>query len=141
MKENAMKASGKHRAGTKDIIAELHAHRQTPAYAKYLEQCSLIQKKFALEGQDLAGGHGGIFGRDTEDRYGHDEVHRNAHGQFVLVSRRGAQGVPFYDHASARTVTQPELVRWLFENVISDVLPEALAEMFQPTVEAAYQEA
>ena len=59
---------------------------------------------------------------------------RNAHGQYVLVSRRGSQGAPFYDQASARTLTQPELVRWLFENVISDVLPEALAEMFHPAV-------
>jgi len=137
MEETAMKAPGNHRAGTKDIIAELHAHRQTPAYATYLEQCSMIEKEFALEDQDLAAGKGGIFGRDTEAGYSYDEVHRNAHGQFVLVSRRGSQGVPFYDQASARTVTQPELIRWLFENVISDALPEALAEMFRPMVKTA----
>lgn len=136
MDKHGKSATGNHRPGTRDLISELHAHRHTPAYARYLEQCALIQKEFDLNGQDLAGGHCGIFRWKAEDGSGFDEVHRNVGGQFVLVSRRASQGAPFYDQASARTITQPELIGWLYQNVISDVLPETLAALFSPAVKA-----
>jgi hypothetical protein len=137
MDKNGTSGTGDPRAGTRDLISELHAYRQTPAYAKYLGQCATIQQQFALDDQDLAGGDGGIFRWGAEDGTGFAEVHRNVRGQFVLVSRRALHGAPFYDDASARVVTQSELIGWLYQNFISDVLPEALAELCRPAPKVA----
>ncbi len=137
MENTLTNAAGNHRAGTTDLIGELYAHQHTPAYARYLGQCAAIQKEFDLDGQDLANGDCGIFRWKMRDGSGFDEVHRDVRGQSVLVSRRASQGAPFYDQASARRLTTPELTRWLFDNVISETLPDELAELLRPAPKGA----